>query len=381
MTTVISDIATGGPVRRTTRRVVGLIAGVVTVALVCTVGAAVALLGGLLGDDTSSFALGCGTGRPVDPLGAMPAMSELTEDQVRNAAVIINVGQDMQVPPRGWVIGVATALQESRLVNLPNLGANNDHDSIGLFQQRPSQGWGTLQQLADPAYQTRKFFEKLLTIADWQTLPLTVAAQRVQVSAYPSAYAKHEPLAAKVVDALTGGASRAIGAEFALRCAVGAEIAASGWTVPALGPIVSGFRTADRPAHNGVDISVGKGTPVRAAAAGVVVIALCNASLDGRAYSCDQDGSPAVLGCGWYVDILHAGRVITRYCHMVSRPVVRVGQYVGAGDVIGLSGSSGNSSGPHLHFEVHLNGDSSNAGAVDPVAFMNQMGAPLVGSV
>src|SRR5678815_4530280 len=111
MTTVISDIATGGPVRRTTRRVVGLIAGVVTVALVCTVGVAFALLGGLLGDDTSSFALGCGTGRPVDPLGAMPAMSELTEDQVRNAAVIIKVGQDMQVPPRGWVIGVATALQ------------------------------------------------------------------------------------------------------------------------------------------------------------------------------------------------------------------------------------------------------------------------------
>ena len=104
-----------------------------------------------------------------------------------------------------------------------NLGANNDHDSIGLFQQRPSQGWGTLQQLADPAYQSRKFFEKLLTIADWQTLPLTVAAQRVQISAYPNAYAKHEPLAAKVVDALTGGASRAVGTEFALRCAAGAE--------------------------------------------------------------------------------------------------------------------------------------------------------------
>ena len=88
-----------------------------------------------------------------------------------------------------------------------------------------------------------------------------------------------------------------------------------------------------------------------------------------------------MLGCGWYVDILHAGNVITRYCHMVSRPIVRVGQYVGAGEVIGLSGSSGNSSGPHLHFEVHLNGDSSNAGAVDPVPFMNQVGAPLVGSV
>src|SRR5262245_42002425 len=170
MTTVVSDLATAGPVRRTARRVVALIAGGVTLTLLCTVGVAFALLGGLLDDDTSTFALGCGNGQPVDPLGAMPAMSELTEDQVRNAAIIVKVGQDLQVPPRGWVIGVATALQESRLVNLPNLGARNDHDSIGLFQQRPSQGWGTLEQLGDPAYQARKFFEKLVTIADWQAL-------------------------------------------------------------------------------------------------------------------------------------------------------------------------------------------------------------------
>jgi murein DD-endopeptidase MepM/ murein hydrolase activator NlpD len=63
---------------------------------------------------------------------------------------------------------------------------------------------------------------------------------------------------------------------------------------------------------------------------------------------------------------------------MVSRPSVSVGQYVGAGQVIGLSGSSGNSSGAHLHFEVHLNGDASSFGAVDPVPFMNQVGAPLI---
>jgi murein DD-endopeptidase MepM/ murein hydrolase activator NlpD len=305
-------------------------------------------------------------------------MAELTEDQVRNAAVIIKVGQDLQIPPRAWVVAVATALQESRLVNLPNLGANNDHDSIGLFQQRPSQGWGTVEQLADPAYQTRKFYEKLVTISGWQNLPLTVAAQLVQRSAFPSAYAKHEPLAAQVVDLLTGGASRAVGIEIALRCAAGTDIAASGWTVPALGPIVSGFRTADRPAHQGVDISVARGTPLRAAAAGVVVVALCNANFAGLPYSCDQDGGAFVSGCGWYVDILHASRVMTRYCHMASRPAVTVGEYVGAGQIIGLAGSSGNSSGPHLHFEVHVNGDSSSLGAVDPVSFMNQVGAPMV---
>lgn len=379
MSSSITDLATAGPVRRKMGRVISLVASALVLALLCVLGVAFTLLDGLLGNNQSA-AFGCGTGSPVDPAGPMPSMAEITEDQVRNAAVIIKVGQDVGMAPRGWVIAVATALQESRLVNLPNLGANNDHDSIGLFQQRPSQGWGTLEQLADPAYQAHKFFEKLVTINGWQSLPLTVAAQLVQRSAFPNAYAKHEPLAAQVVDVLTGGASRAVGTEVALRCAAGTDITASGWTVPAVGPIVSGFRTADRPAHQGVDISVARGTPLRAAAAGVVVVALCNANIGGLPYSCDQDGGPWVGGCGWYVDILHADRVLTRYCHMVSRPAVTVGQYVGAGQVIGLSGSSGNSSGPHLHFEIHRNGDSSVFGAVDPVPFMNQVGAPLVGS-
>jgi murein DD-endopeptidase MepM/ murein hydrolase activator NlpD len=380
MTRTVGDFMTARPARRATGRVVGVVTGVVVIMLLCVLGVAFTLLDGLLGTDQSALAFGCGNGRAVDPAAPMPAMAELTEDQVRNAAVIVKVGQNLQIPPRGWVVAVATALQESHLVNLPNLGANNDHDSIGLFQQRPSQGWGTLEQLADPAYQAHKFFEKLSTINGWENLPLTVAAQMVQRSAFPSAYARHEPLAAQVVDLLTGGASRAVGTVFALRCATGTDIAASGWTIPALGPIVSGFRTPERPTHQGVDISVPRGTPLRAAAAGVVVVAVCNANVGGLPYSCDQDGGPWVGGCGWYVDILHAGRILTRYCHMVSRPAVTVGEYVGAGQVIGLSGSSGNSSGPHVHFEVHLNGDSSNFGAVDPVPFMNQLGAPLVSS-
>jgi murein DD-endopeptidase MepM/ murein hydrolase activator NlpD len=84
-----------------------------------------------------------------------------------------------------------------------------------------------------------------------------------------------------------------------------------------------------------------------------------------------------VTGCGWYVDILHANGVITRYCHMVRRPDVVPGQRVAAGEVIGASGSSGHSSGPHVHFEVHLNSDPSPAGAIDPLPFMAQAGAPL----
>jgi len=380
MPPVVIAAQAGGTTRRVVRRAVVAVGVVITLCLVCVGAATVSLLGGLTGDDSSVFAFGCGSGRRVDPLGQLPPVPDLTEDQVRNAAVIISVGQELGVPPRGWVIGVATALQESVLTNLPFLGANNDHDSIGLFQQRPSQGWGTPEQLADPAYQARKFFTKLTTIGGWQALPLTVAAQRVQISAYPSAYAKHEPKAARIVDVLTGGGARAVGALVGLRCTAAGEIAASGWTLPVLGSITSGFRTASRPTHNGVDIAIPKRTPVRAAASGVVLVARCNAHLAGVPFSCDRDGGIFVLGCGWYVDVLHAGSVITRYCHMVQRPNVVPGQYVAPGQVLGFSGTSGHSSGPHLHFEVHLNGDSSGLGAIDPVPFMNQVGAPLAGS-
>src|SRR5262249_22865050 len=160
-------------------------------------------------------------------------------------------------------------------------------------------------------------------------------------------------------------ASRSVGTNLVLRCAAAGEITASGWTVPVKGPITSGFRPPSRPSHNGVDIAVPKGTPVHAASAGVVLVATCNAHVGRASYSCDRDGGLFVQGCGWYVDILHAGNIITRYCHMSVRPYVKVGQTLAPGDVIGLSGSSGNSTGPHVHFEVHVDNDSGPLGAVD----------------
>ena len=202
MTTPLLAPVAARPVRRGIRRVVAAILASLTTVALCLMGIAFALLSGSF-EDTVDVA-GCGTGELVDPTGEMPPIAELIEDQVRIAAIIVRVGQDMNVPPRGWVIAVATALQESRLQNLPHLGEANDHDSIGVFQQRPSQGWGTPEQLADPAYQARKFYEKLLTIPGWENLPLTVAAQRVQVSAFPDAYAKWEQRANEVVGAVSG---------------------------------------------------------------------------------------------------------------------------------------------------------------------------------
>lgn len=378
MTAPIAAAAVASTARRAFRAIVITITVIVVTAALCVAGVTLSLLDGLTsGVDSSLYALACGQGAQVDPRGTLPEVLDLTEDQARNAATIISVGQERRVPPRGWVIGVATALQESRLSNLPHLGADNDHDSLGLFQQRPSQGWGTPAQLADPDYQSRQFFGKLVAVDGWETLPLTVAAQYVQRSAYPDAYAKHEPRAATIVDILTGGAGRAVGSVLTLRCTSAGEIAASGWTVPVRGTVTSGFQTADRPGHNGVDIAVPRNTPVRAATAGVVIVATCNAHTGGRVYSCDRDGGADVRGCGWYVDILHAGNVSTRYCHLEQSPFVAVGQRVAAGEILGLAGSSGHSSGPHLHFEVHVNGDGSRTGAIDPVSFLHQIGAPL----
>jgi hypothetical protein len=133
--------------------------------------------------------------------GTAAVLGSFDADQRANAVTIVRVGSQLQVPSRGWVIAVATAIQESDLRNLGNLGARNDHDSLGLFQQRPSQGWGSPAQLTDPVYAATAFYRALLRIPHWSTLPLTVVAQAVQRSAYPDAYAPHEPAAAALVNA------------------------------------------------------------------------------------------------------------------------------------------------------------------------------------
>jgi murein DD-endopeptidase MepM/ murein hydrolase activator NlpD len=363
--------------------VVVAIAVVVTLTLLCCGGSLTALFLGVFDQDQNSnlnASIGCGKGGPVNPDSKLPQIQDYGPAQIRNAAIIIKTGAALKMPPRAWVIAVATAMQESGLTNLGNLGKKNDHDSLGLFQQRPSSGWGTPNQITDPVYASTKFYQKLKTVAGWETIPLTDAAQAVQVSAYPDAYAKHEPAATQIVNLLAHGAANAVGNSLAMVCATAGQIAASGWTVPVKGAVVgSGFRTPSRPTHQGVDLIVGRYTPIMAAASGVVSKVKCDEDFSGR-QTCDVDGYPGKGGCGWMVEIQHAGNIMTRYCHMVQRPFVKEGQQVQAGQVIGRVGTSGNSSGPHLHFEVHLNDDRSSAGAINPVPFMKQQGAPLGGA-
>ncbi|MFF9242026.1 heavy metal transporter [Streptomyces sp. NPDC014801] len=128
------------------------------------------------------------------------ATYEFTPEQAVNAATIAAVGTNRDLPERAVTIALATALQESGLRNLDH----GDRDSLGLFQQRPSQGWGTEQQVMDPSYAAGIFYEHLVKVRDYTELPLTVAAQRVQRSGYPEAYAKHEQDAELLAAALTG---------------------------------------------------------------------------------------------------------------------------------------------------------------------------------
>jgi hypothetical protein len=128
---------------------------------------------------------------------------EFSQEQTMNAATIAAVGTGRGMPERAVTIALATALQESQLVNIQH----GDLDSLGLFQQRPSQGWGTKKEILDPTYAAGVFYKHLSKVDDYQQLPLTVAAQRVQRSGYPEAYAKHEPEATLLSAALTGQAA------------------------------------------------------------------------------------------------------------------------------------------------------------------------------
>jgi hypothetical protein len=122
----------------------------------------------------------------------------LTPEQAANVEVIAAVARERDLPDRAVVIALATAQQESRLRNL----SYGDRDSLGLFQQRPSQGWGTPEQVQDPAYAAGEFYERLVDVPRWQTRRLTEAAQAVQRSGFPELYQQWEPMARALTRAL-----------------------------------------------------------------------------------------------------------------------------------------------------------------------------------
>jgi hypothetical protein len=156
------------------------------------------------------------------------ATGRLTAVQRRNAAAIITIGRQRNLPDQAIVIALATASQESGFTNyandgrggdliwsqagverslrLPHEAVGTDHGSLGVFQQQWP-WWGSMAQLMNPAGAADKFYDSLLQVAGWETMPVTVAAQRVQRSAFPSAYADDEPLARSMLETVGGPSS------------------------------------------------------------------------------------------------------------------------------------------------------------------------------
>ena len=171
-------------------------AGLAVVLLVVAVGAVVALL----------------RARPAPPVAERCVAHldgtdwSMSPDQAQHAALAAAVATRRGMPARAVTIGIATALQESRLENIDY----GDRDSVGLYQQRPSQGWGTVEEIMDPVYSTTKFFEGLEKVDGYQDMAVTEAAQAVQRSGFPDAYAQHEVRARAWASALTGHSPAAL---------------------------------------------------------------------------------------------------------------------------------------------------------------------------
>jgi cell wall-associated NlpC family hydrolase len=214
------------------RRIVAGLATVTAVVVLIVFGSINALLGG--GQDELTG--GNGTGTCV-AINADVASSDLSATQISNAASIVATGQRLGVPRQGWIVGIATAMQESKLDHTLT-PAQSDRDSAGMFQQRAA--WGPLSVRMDPTGSSEMFYSGgragqrgLLDIGGWQLMSVTAAAQAVQVSAFPDAYAQWESLATSTVAALTSetdpGNPAPAGFDRAVQ-SCGNDAAPAGWT-------------------------------------------------------------------------------------------------------------------------------------------------------
>ncbi|WP_449280371.1 M23 family metallopeptidase [Leucobacter sp.] len=314
----------------------------------------------------------------------------LNRTQLTHAAMIIETGNRIDGVTRdGLQIALMAALTESTLrmlantsaypesADYPNDGDGSDHDSLGLFQMRPQSGWGTVAELMDPVYQAEAFFggptgpnhpspRGLLDIPGWEEMDKGEAAQAVEVSAYPDRYRNYEPVAETILTALTTTNTAATGTSGSTGDAVVQTVAVGSSRVVFPMPegtwvLTSEYGPRSHPItgedsfHTGTDFAAPDGTPLLAAADGTVTVAEFSGGYGGLIVIEHQiDGTT----------------VATVYAHMWEHGIrVQVGDQVTAGQHIGDTGSSGNSTGPHLHFEVRLGG--TNGEHTDPAAWLN----------
>ncbi|QNA92999.1 MULTISPECIES: M23 family metallopeptidase [unclassified Microbacterium] len=310
----------------------------------------------------------------------------LNKQQLTHAGTMITVGANTPGVGRdGILIALMAALTESTLRQLantgtypesgsyPNDGNGSDHDSLGLFQMRPQSGWGTVAELMDTTYQARAFYggpdgpnhpspRGLLDIPGWQQMDKGEAAQAVEVSAYPDRYQNYEPVARTILDTLTRNNSGGSGvpgdtnipetSRLVFPLPTGSYVHTSSFG-PRIDPI-----TGEARVHAGTDWAAADGTPIFALADGMVTYA------------------GMVDGYSGQITIEHTiggEKVATKYIHMWAHGIhVTTGDRVTAGQHIGDVGSSGHSTGPHLHFQVHPGG--ANAPAVDAEPWLAERG-------
>lgn len=315
----------------------------------------------------------------------------LNNQQLTHAATIIETGTSIDgVTQDGLVIALMAALTESTLrmlsntsvypesADYPNDGDGSDHDSLGLFQMRPQSGWGTVAELMDPTYQAQAFFggptgpnhpspRGLLDIPGWEQMDKGEAAQAVEVSAYPDRYRNYEPVAETILTTLTGttttasaGASTGDATVPAVQTVAESSrvvfpVPAGTWVLTSeYGPRVHPI-SGESSFHTGTDFAAPDGTPILAAADGTVTVA---------------EFSGGYGGLIVIEHTLNGQTVATAYGHMWETGIhVQPGETVTAGQHIGDIGSSGNSTGPHLHFEVRTGGTDGEH--TDPAAWLN----------
>ncbi len=164
--------------------------------------------------------------------------AELAPDQAVYASLITAVAVQRGLPPRAATIALATAMQESKLRNIDH-GDQAGPDSRGLFQQRPSQGWGSEAQVMDPYYAANAFYDALVQIPGYESMEITEAAQRVQRSAFPTAYAQHEQMGRFFASGLSGQTPEAVQCTLRSAAAAGDPGAVSAGLAQAYGPLAT----------------------------------------------------------------------------------------------------------------------------------------------
>lgn len=345
-------------------------------------GPMLALLGvGVLMNPAAAHCVGTSAGIAVgavpDELAVTTANGQtfvLNKTQLTRAASIITVGSQIEGVDRdALTIAVMAALTESTLRQLsntsaypesgsyPNDGNGGDHDSLGLFQMRPATGWGSVEELMDVDYQVKAFFggvngpnhpspRGLLDIPGWQQMDKGAAAQAVEVSAFPDRYRNYEPVAQAILDALASP-SHGAGGGPASTLTGGSRVVfplpEDSWVMTSPFGVRVHPITGERKMHTGTDFAAADGTPILAVADGTVTVA----------------GMPG--GYGGLIVIEHqidGATVASAYAHMWQHGIhVHVGDHVQTGQHIGDVGSSGMSTGPHLHFEIRPGGTRGEA--------------------